>query len=312
MTELITLVCFVLLISPVVAYYTMRQKHRLAEERVLERRLGNSPASPRAEAAWTPPKDEMTLVLARLSTVPWVGGFLSETMRQATVPLMLAIPALLVAGTLVSAHWLNVPGALLCGVAAATTPVLYARRRRTQRLKLLGEQLPYLIDLLRSALESGHTMLRALQMAGQNLPEPVSGELRLIVEQVQLGMTLPLALEAMYERAPVEELGFLVAAVRVQTDVGNSLAEIFQHVAEGMRNRQRAEHQLRALTAQSRASAVIVSLLPFIVLAAFSLINPDYSRPLFHNEYGQKMLETAIVLDIIAFFVMRRIARVHY
>jgi tight adherence protein B len=312
MTELITLVCFVLLISPVVAYYTMRQKHRLAEERVLERRLGNSPASPRAEAAWTPPKDEMTLVLARLSTVPWVGGFLSETMRQATVPLMLAIPALLVACTLVSAHWLNVPGALLCGVAAATAPVLYARRRRTQGLKLLGEQLPYLIDLLRSALESGHTMLRALQMAGQNLPEPVSGELRLIVEQVQLGMTLPLALEAMYERAPVEELGFLVAAVRVQTDVGNSLAEIFQHVAEGMRNRQRAEHQLRALTAQSRASAVIVSLLPFIVLAAFSLINPDYSRPLFHNEYGQKMLETAIVLDIIAFFVMRRIARVHY
>jgi tight adherence protein B len=312
MTELITLVCFVLLISPVVAYYTMRQKHRLAEERVLERRLGNSPASPRAEAAWTPPKDEMTLVLARLSTVPWVGGYLSETMRQATVPLMLAIPALLVVGTFVSGHWLNVPGALLCGVAAATGPVLYARRRRTQRLKLLGEQLPYLIDLLRSALESGHTMLRALQMAGQNLPEPVSGELRLIVEQVQLGMTLPLALEAMYERAPVEELGFLVAAVRVQTDVGNSLAEIFQHVAEGMRNRQRAEHQLRALTAQSRASAVIVSLLPFIVLAAFSLINPDYSRPLFHNEYGQKMLETAIVLDIIAFFVMRRIARVHY
>jgi tight adherence protein B len=98
--------------------------------------------------------------------------------------------------------------------------------------------LPYLIDLLKSALESGHTMLRALQMAGQNLPEPVSGEPRLIVEQVQLGMTL--ALEAMYGRAPVEESGFLVAAVRVQTDVGNSMAEVFQHVAEGMRNRQRA------------------------------------------------------------------------
>ena len=312
MTELVTLVCFVLLISPAVAYYTIRQKHRIARERELERRLGNSPASPRTQAAWMSPKDEMTRVLARLSTVPWVGGYLSDTMRQATVPLMLAIPALLVAGTFISGHWLTVPGALLFGVAAATAPVLYARRKRAQRFKLLGEQLPYLIDLLKSALESGHTMLRALQMAGQNLPEPVSGELRLIVEQVQLGMTLPLALEAMYQRAPVEELGFLVAAVRVQTNVGNSLAEVFQHVAEGMRNRQRAEHQLRAITAQSRASAVIVTLLPFIVLAAFSLINPDYSRPLFHNEYGQKMLETALVLDIIAFFVMRRIARVNY
>ena len=312
MTELVALVCFILLISPAVAYYTIRQKHRIARERELERRLGNSPASPRTQAAWMSPKDEMTRVLARLSMVPWVGGYLSDTMRQATVPLMLAIPALLVAGTFISGHWLTVPGALLFGVAAATAPVLYARRKRAQRFKLLGEQLPYLIDLLKSALESGHTMLRALQMAGQNLPEPVSGELRLIVEQVQLGMTLPLALEAMYQRAPVEELGFLVAAVRVQTNVGNSLAEVFQHVAEGMRNRQRAEHQLRAITAQSRASAVIVTLLPFIVLAAFSLINPDYSRPLFHNEYGQRMLETALVLDIIAFFVMRRIARVNY
>jgi tight adherence protein B len=312
MTELVALVCFVLLISPAVAYYTIRQKHRIARERELERRLGNSPASPRTRAAWMSPKDEMTRVLARLSTVPWAGGYLSDTMRQATVPLMLAIPALLVAGTFISGHWLTVPGALLFGVAAATAPVLYARRKRAQRFKLLGEQLPYLIDLLKSALESGHTMLRALQMAGQNLPEPVSGELRLIVEQVQLGMTLPLALEAMYQRAPVEELGFLVAAVRVQTNVGNSLAEVFQHVAEGMRNRQRAEHQLRAITAQSRASAVIVTLLPFIVLAAFSLINPDYSRPLFHNEYGQRMLETALVLDIVAYFVMRRIARVNY
>ncbi len=311
-TELVTLVCFLLLISPAIAYHTMRQKHRLAEERVLERRLGNSPVDPRALAGWTPPKDEMTRVLARLRTVPWVGGYLSDTMRYATVSLMLAIPALLVAGTIVSGNWLNLPGALLCGLAAAALPVLLARYKRTQRLKLLGEQLPYLIDLLKSALESGHTMLRALQMAGQNLPEPVSGELRLIVEQVQLGMTLPLALEAMYGRAPVEELGFLVAAVRVQTDVGNSMAEVFQHLAEGMRNRQRAQHQLRALTAQSRASAIIVTLLPFIVLAAFTLINPAYSMPLFHNEYGQKMLETAIVLDGIAYFVMRKIARVNY
>jgi len=130
MTELVTLVCFILLISPAVAYYTIRQKHRIARERELERRLGNSPASPRTQATWMSPKDEMTRVLARLSTVPWAGSYLSDTMRQATVPLMLAIPALLIAGTFISGHWLTVPGALLFGVAAATAPVLYARRKR--------------------------------------------------------------------------------------------------------------------------------------------------------------------------------------
>jgi tight adherence protein B len=312
MTELIAFVCFLLLISPAVTYHVIHRRHRLAQEQKLERRLGNPVAGRPAHAAWTPPKDEVLRVLARLRRLPWVGGYLSDCMREASLPILLAIPALLVVGTVVSGRWLNVSGAVLFGVAASTLPVFYARRKNNQRLKLLGEQLPYLIDLLKSALESGHTMLRGLQMAGQNLPEPISGELRLIVEQVQLGMTLPLALEAMYQRSQVEELGFLVAAVRVQADVGSSLAEVFEHVSQGMRNRQRAEHQLRALTAQSRASAVIVTLLPFIVLGAFSLINPGYSRPLFHNHYGQRMLQTAVVLDVVAYLVMRRIARVNY
>ncbi len=312
MTELVTFVCFVLLLSPAIAYYANWREQQIARDRVLERRLTNSPPGLPTQRAWTSSKDGMARVLAWLSALPWVGGYLSETMRQARVPILIAIPALFVVATVASSESLDLPVALLIGVGAAAMPLLYLRRRRRQWLKMLGEQLPYLIDLLRSALESGHTMLHALQLAGQNLPEPVSSELRLIIEQVQLGMTLPLALEAMYQRAPVEELGFLVAAVRVQTDVGNSLAEVFQHVSEGMRNRQRAEHQLRALTAQSRASAVIVTLLPFIVLAAFSLINPAYSRPLFHSEYGIKMLETAIVLDTIAYFVMRRIARVNF
>jgi len=313
MTELVTFVCFVLLMTPAALYYVNRRQQRLAQEGILERRLANAQPGPLAQLpAWGPPKDEMTRVLARLNALPWVGGYLGETMRQANVPMLLAVPALMVAGTFISGRWMNLPGALLCGVGAAALPVIYARQKYKKRLKLLAEQLPYFIDLLKSALESGHTMLRALQMSGQNLPEPVSGELRVIVEQVGLGMPLPLALEAMHRRAPLEELGFLVAAVRMQSDVGSSLAEVLQHVSEGMRHRQRAEQQLRALTAQSRASAMIVTLLPFSVLAAFSLINPAYSAPLFHNDYGRAMLKTAVVLDLVAYFVMRRIARVDF
>jgi tight adherence protein B len=312
MTELVTFVCFVLLIAPAIAYHAHRGEERRARDRDLERRLANRPAGLPTRPAWSASRDGMARLLPWLTALPLVGSHLGETMRQASAPLLIAIPVLLVAAAAVSAEWMDLPVALLIGLVAAAMPVLYLRRRHRQWLKLLSEQLPYLIDLLKSALDSGHTMLRALQMAGQNLPEPLSSELRVIVEQVQLGMPLPVALEAMYRRAPIEEMGFLVAAVRVQSDVGNSLAEVLQHVSEGMRNRQRAEHQLRALTAQSRASAIIVTMLPFIVLAGFSLINPAYSHPLFHNEYGIKMLETAIALDTIAYFVMRRMARVKF
>ncbi|HEY2525516.1 MAG TPA: type II secretion system F family protein [Candidatus Binataceae bacterium] len=312
MTELVTILCFVLLVSPAVMHYMVGRRERLDREHDLERRLGNYEPRSRQSLTLAPLNPATERLVAALAGLPWIGRYLAETIRPASASTLLAIPVLFAGVTIAAASRLGTGGAALAGIAAAALPLLYLRKLRKRRLNLLSDQLPYLIDLLKSALESGHTILRALQMAGQNLPEPVSSELRLIVEQVQLGMTLPLALEAMYERAPIEELGFLVAALRVQNDVGNSLAEVLQHVSQGMRNRQRAEHQLHALTAQSRASAIIVTLLPFIVLAVFSLINPSYARPLFHNEYGVKMLETAIVLDAIAFLVMRRIARVNY
>jgi tight adherence protein B len=312
MTELVTIACFALLVSPAVMHYMMGRRERLDREHELERRLGNYDPHQHRSSALAPANRATERLVAAVGGLPWIGRSLAPIVRPASAPTLLAIPLLFAGATIAAASRLGAGGAILAGIAAAALPLLYLRRMRKRRLNLLNEQLPYLIDLLKSALESGHTILRALQMAGQNLAEPVSSEIRLIVEQVQLGMTLPLALEAMYEREPIEELGFLVAAVRVQSDVGNSLAEVLQHVSQGMRNRQRAEHQLHALTAQSRASAVIVTMLPFIVLAVFSVINPSYSRPLFHNEFGVKMLETAIALDAIAFVVMRRISRVNY
>jgi tight adherence protein B len=140
----------------------------------------------------------------------------------------------------------------------------------------------------------------------------LASELRFIFDQVRVGLTLSLAIEGMYRRVPVEELGFLAAAVSVQAESGSSLAEILQHVAQSIRYRQRLEDQIRTLTSQSRTSAIIVSGLPVAVLAVFSLLRPEYAMILFTNPVGVKLLETATVLDLLGFAAMRRIARVDY
>jgi tight adherence protein B len=199
-----------------------------------------------------------------------------------------------------------------CGLGLAALPMAFVRLKYSRRLRLLAEQLPYVLDLLKSALESGHTLIRGLQMAVKNLPVPISGEVQLLVDRVQVGMTLAQALESMYERVPIEELGLLMAALKIQAQVGSSLAEILQHVSEGVRNRQRVEQQVRTLTAQARASAAIVTVLPFVILGVFMLVRPGYADPLFYNPLGVRLLKLAILLDVGAFLAMRRIAQVDY
>ena len=305
-------VFFVALISPALILYNVRQRRIDERECNLIRRLGDLDTARITRSQRLSLQERIRPLAESAAELPWVGPYFSEMLRQASIPTLLSVPLLLAAGFMAAAQSLSVPESAIAALAAATLPFIYLRAMHRRWLRTVSEQLPYLVDLLKAALESGHTMLRALQMAAHNLPEPLSSELRVIVEQVQLGMPVALALEAMYQRIRLDELGFLAAAVRIQSDIGSSLAEIFRHVSEGMRSRQRAEQQLSALTAQSRASAAIVTLLPFIVLAGLTLVNPKYSEPLFNNHAGTLMLKTAVAMDIVAFFVMRKIARVDY
>ncbi|MGH7843296.1 MAG: type II secretion system F family protein [Candidatus Binataceae bacterium] len=226
--------------------------------------------------------------------------------------LLMAIVVLFAGGT--ALVWMRLPlqFALGGGAALGAAPTIYLKFRRSRRLKTLSRQLPYVLEMLKSALGAGHTLMRGLEMAASNTAPPLAGELGLLVDQVQLGMRLPLAFELMFRRVPIEELSFLAAAIGVQEETGSSLSEIIDRVAQSIRSRQRLADQINTLTSQSRLSAMIVSALPAAMLGVFYLIRPDYIHVLFTDPLGLRLLEIAIVLDTVAFFIMRRIAQVDF
>jgi tight adherence protein B len=214
------------------------------------------------------------------------------------------------ATTALTALWVDRALAALYGAAAGAIPVGYVYAERKRRLTIFSQQLPYVLDFLRSALSAGHTLVRGVQMANENSPEPMSTELRLVVDQIQLGSSLAEALDSMFRRVPEESLGFLVAAVRVQSEVGSSISEILDRITDSIRSRQRLQQEIKTLTAQARMSGMIVAALPFLLLGLFTLVRPNYTYPLFHNPLGKRMLEGAIALDAVAFIVIRRMMQV--
>jgi len=161
-------------------------------------------------------------------------------------------------------------------------------------------------------LEAGHSLIRGLQAVVDEFSDPAAGEIRMALEQTRIGLPLADALEEMLKRVPEESLRFLVVAVRVQSDVGSSLAHVVGRLSETLRNRQKVQMQIRALTAQSRMSGMVVAVLPVLVLAAFSMVQPRYAQILFYDPIGLKMLKAAVFLDAMAFITMRRILRMDY
>lgn len=198
------------------------------------------------------------------------------------------------------------------GLVLASIPILYVLTVRRSRLKSFSLQLPYALDLLRSALEAGHSLLRAMQVVTDEFTDPLGSEFRTVVEQTRIGMPLAQAMEEMVARVPQDDLRLLVIAVKVQAEVGSSLAQIIARLSDLVRTRQRIQGQIQALTAQSRMSGMVVGILPIIMIVAFSFLQPNYTHTLFHDPLGIKIVKTAIVLDVIAFFIIRRMLKLKY
>lgn len=204
--------------------------------------------------------------------------------------------------------WFALGTALVIG----SLPLGYIQFMRKRRLKAFAAQLPYALDLIKSSLEAGHTLLRGLQVVVGEFADPLAAEFRSAIEQSRLGLPLPRALEEMLKRVPQDDLRLLVVAVRVQDEVGSSLALIIGRLSEIVRTRQRLLQQVKALTAQSKMSGIVVGFLPIIMLFAFSVIQPSYTHTLFYDPSGIKILKVAGVLDIMAFISIRKLLKVKY
>lgn len=199
-----------------------------------------------------------------------------------------------------------------CGLGIATAPIFYVRFRRQRRLQAFCKQLPYALDLIKSSLQAGHSLHRAMQVMVGEFADPLAGEFKTVLEEVRIGLPLPRALEALLKRVPERDLRLLVVAVRVQAEVGSSLAEIVGRLAELVRARQRFEMQVHAMTAQQRFGGILVGIMPIIVLTIFTFLDPGYTRTLFTTPSGWKIVKLAAALDLAALIIIRRMLQLKY
>jgi tight adherence protein B len=247
-------------------------------------------------------------LLQRLEESLWQAGIYARVADALLVILLMFAAGLLAAQGL----WGDPLLSISLGVGMASLPLFYIQLRKQRRLKAFARQLPTALDLIKSSMEAGHTLLRGLQVVVAEFPDPISSEFRSAIEQSRLGLPLPRALEEMLKRVPQDDLRLLIVAVRVQSEVGSSLAVIVGRLSEIVRTRQRLQQQIKALTAQSKMSGIVVGFLPIVMLAAFSVIQPSYTHTLFYDPKGILILKIAGALDIMAFLAIRKLLKVKY
>lgn len=210
--------------------------------------------------------------------------------------------------------WIALPVPLLFApafvCAGAALPGLYVAHRRRRRLRAIEQQLPDALELMARALRAGHAFLSAMQMVGTEGPEPIAGEFRHAFDEVNYGVTMQDALVNLSRRVPVADLRFFVVAVAVQRETGGNLAELLDKLGALVRARFRLQGMIRVLSTEGRLSGWILTVLPFLLLAAINAINPRFMSILWRDSIGVMAMWIGAVLMVIGIFWMWRIVKI--
>ncbi|MCC2955095.1 type II secretion system F family protein [Massilia sp. IC2-477] len=213
--------------------------------------------------------------------------------------------------SLLALSWpLPLAARVLLAVLGLAAPWMLVRRARTRRLIHIERQLPEAADFIARALRAGHSFSNVLQIVGNELPEPLSGEFRIAREEINYGVPINEALHAMAARIPLTDLRYLIIAVLIQRDSGGNLAEILGNISQIIRARLKLVAHVRVLSAEGRMSAWILGLLPFAVAGMMLLTNPQYLSLLWTDPLGVRMLWYAAAMLVFGFVWLRKIIRI--
>ncbi|MGY2290627.1 type II secretion system F family protein [Pseudomonas sp. SDO528_S397] len=186
---------------------------------------------------------------------------------------------------------------------------LYIAWRYQRRLHRMIEQLPQLLDHAVRSLKSGRTLADAVLGAIDASEDPLKKSMGRIKRNVQLGVSLPEAAQDYAEFYEQNELRLFALGLKVNHRYGGNASELLENLIKMIRERDQGARQLRAMTGETRITAIVLALLPVSVAGYFLVSNPTYLMNMWQDDSGQTMMLGAFALQITGCVALWRMLR---
>lgn len=196
-------------------------------------------------------------------------------------------------------------GAFVAALLGEYMLMSWRARKRWERFRV---QLPEALHVISSALSAGASINQALLHASKEVLPPLQGELKRVVEDVELGKTLEESLEDLKRRVPLPEFDTIIASLLIQQRSGGNLAALLNETAELLKEDQRLRREMEVLTSQAKASAQLIGFLPIGLFLYMYFFNPSYVEPLLTTQIGLTALAIGLVLEMVGYVIVNKIA----
>ncbi len=186
-------------------------------------------------------------------------------------------------------------------------PVLVLMGVRDNRRKRLVEQLPDALDLMARSLRSGYPLSASIKTVAESMQDPIATEFGIVVDQISYGDELVVAMRKLAERVPTEDYRYLSASVAIQHGTGGNLGRVLTLLSQVIRGRGMMRRKIKAMSAEGRISALILSCIPFLMVGLNSVITPEYYGGVVNDPMFVPLAGVALGLIVTNALVMAKL-----
>ena len=207
--------------------------------------------------------------------------------------------------------WVGIP--VSCGLTVGlwSLPKMFVRMLWEKRCSAFVNQMVDGMTLMANGIKAGLSVQQCMERVQENMPNPISQEFGLVLSQMRLGRSLQDSLNELGTRVPRPDVQMFVTAVNILQETGGNLGETFQTITSTIRERQKVEKKIEALTAQGITQGIIISMVPLFLLGVFYVVDPKYVEPLFTTALGLVAILMMITLQVIGGLMIRKIVRIN-
>lgn len=210
--------------------------------------------------------------------------------------------------------WPNVvPGLIMgtiIGLLGWNLPLFYVRSLQEKRSNQFVDQMVDGLTIMANGVKAGLSITQAMERVVDNLGNPIAQEFALVLSQIRIGRSVEEALVELAFRIPKPDLQMFVTAINILKETGGNMGETFETIVTTIRERQKVEKKIQAMTTQGMMQGLIITGVPFFILLAFAVIDPDYIKPLFTDPKGIALLFLMLTLQVIGGLIIRSIVTI--
>lgn len=195
-------------------------------------------------------------------------------------------------------------------IAGWSIPLLVVRYLYERRCTVFVDQMVDGLTIMANGIKSGSNAMQSMERVIEIMGNPISQEFRQVITQHQFGQSFEEALLDLGERIPRPDVQMFVTAINILKETGGNLAETFETIVTTVRERQKVEKKIQALTAQGLMQGIIVTSIPFILAAVFLVIDPNYIKPMFSTTLGLVLIFAMLGLQIIGGIMIKKIVTI--